>query len=981
MKAWGYDNLETAFSFVNKVKSTMPLFHSLQIPAPSNWQDFEQLCADLWGAKYNSNNTQMHGRTGQSQCGVDCYGQIGNSTDWFGVQCKGKDGRYGNAVTSEELNAEVNKAKEFSPKLKVFVLATTAQNDVQIQTLARQLTEKHQKEGLFSVEVKSWDEIHRELGLHPKVISKHYPDFSIHADANSQDRKLIHNMQPPRASKHFFGRQDEITYLVNLLDDDSSVQICGLGGIGKSELLLQSLKQMKSEKNVIWCNIEKYISIDDLLLAFLNVFSGVEDRCEVEMLPQLFDKYNVCIVFDGIEQSNLEHLESFEDQIQQWHSETNVAQFVLTTQIELFSLQCDEVIKLVGLPLNESYSLFKQLCGDEELVSGQGVDTLLEFCDGHVLAIRFASALIKYYGCALKVMEKIEEHKSHSLCLPERLNHSRHTSLELCLRTAYSSLSFDSKRLLWALSESPSGIFTKHIDNGGWLGIIDTATAYASLKRWHFVDNVKVLDGIYRTKVLMPVRKFAVDVAIFDNFDDYEDIISLLAKEFLIVVAVLETNYNTPDKTPILLSRYELELPNILNVIDLAYSREQNKDLLESAIKMSSAIISYYFVNGAPDVGAKYLKSSAELALKGSDIKGAIDLLQQYISLSQRGYDDDFRFDAFKLLEKVESASSIDEDLAPELFMTKALLASGDLPEEFYVSDKNAELFALKAIKGYEYRLRDGVEEQGVVHNKLSNLYVLLGTSLLRQGKPNEAMHAYKSSLKYRTESTSGVNIGQTYHQMGKCASGLGKHSLAITYFQQSLEVFVYVGMAEYISHSSCELGYSLLEINNPTLSDTISEECIVEILIDIKRCVLSSFNTSSKYEYVNVTYTIRKLLGTFFLLSSLGHTSRMELLVDDIRKEVFDSLFESSDSITLANDKVMSLDYLHIVLEFGRMATSIENAVGTNNEQKVVREFQEYLIAVDELTLFEDEYLEHLFRGMDKWLTAYLRSNGIELP
>ncbi|ELS9252159.1 restriction endonuclease [Vibrio parahaemolyticus] len=969
----------TVFSFVNKVKATMPLFHSLQIPAPNNWQDFEQLCADLWSAKYKSDNTQMHGRTGQSQCGVDCYGQIENTTDWFGVQCKGKDGRYGNSVTIEELNAEVNKAKNFSPKLKVFVLATTAQNDAQIQALARELTEKHQKEGLFSVEVRSWDEIHRELGLHPTVISKHYPGFSNYVNTNSHGDKLTHNMQPPRASRTFVGRKDEISNLVNLLDGDSSVQICGLGGVGKSELLLQSLKQTKSQKNVIWCNIEKYISIDELLLAFLNVFSGIEEHREIERLPQLFDKYNVCIVFDGIEQSNLEYLESLEDQIHQWYSETNVAQFVLTTQVELFSLHCDEVIKLGGLQLNDSHFLFKQLCGSEELTSGLGVDTLLEFCDGHVLAITFASALTKYYGCALKVMEKIEEHKTHSLCLPERLIHNRHTSLELCLRTAYSSLSFDSRRLLWALSESPAGIFTKYIDNGNWLGIVDTATAYASLRRWHFVDNIKISDGIYRTQVLMPVRKFAVDAAISDNLNDYENILSLLAKEFLTLVAVLETTYNTPDKTPILLSRYELELPNILNVIDLAYSREQNKDLLERSIKMSSAIITYYFVNGSPDVGAKYLKTSAELALKGSDIKGALELLQQYISLSQRGYDDDFRGDAFKLLEKVESASSIDEDLAPELFMTKALLASSDSCGELYVSDKNAELFALKAIKGYECRLTEGSEQKVVECDKLSNLYVTLGTSLLHQGKLNKAMSAYKNSLKYRSACTSGVNIGQTYHQMGQCASGLGQHSLAVTYFHQSLEAFVYVGMAEYISHSSCELGYSLLEINNPTLSDRISEECIVEILIDIKRCVLSSFNTSSKY--VNVTYTIRKLLGTFFLLSSLGQTSRIKLIVDDIRKEVFDNLFESSDSITLAIDKVISLDYLHIVLEFGRMVTSIENAVGTNNEQKAVREFQEYLIEIDDLTLFEDEYLEDLLRSMDRWLTVYLQSNRIELP
>ncbi|MGL1958553.1 MAG: hypothetical protein OCD00_14700 [Colwellia sp.] len=158
----------------------MPLFHSSQIPPPKDWQEFEELCADLWQEILNSTNTELNGRTGQPQNGVDVFGQIGESTKWFGLQCKGKDGRYGDhhQVTEKELVEEVEKAKNFKPNLTRFILATTAPNDAKIQEIARRITVGHQAQGLFTVQVKSWDEIHREIAKYKVVIEKFYPDFT-----------------------------------------------------------------------------------------------------------------------------------------------------------------------------------------------------------------------------------------------------------------------------------------------------------------------------------------------------------------------------------------------------------------------------------------------------------------------------------------------------------------------------------------------------------------------------------------------------------------------------------------------------------------------------------------------------------------------------------------------------------------------------------------------------------------------------------
>lgn len=169
-------------------------FTNAQIPAPLRWQDFEDLCADLWQEIWEDPGTQKHGRSGQQQHGVDIYGRPNQGLDYEGVQCKGKDGRYGQEVTETELRAEVEKAKKFHPTLKRFILATTAPSDQKIQLVARKITEEHLSARLFTVEVLSWDEIQRRLANHQKVIDKHYGS-GVFGGKMSEDISLLNESQ------------------------------------------------------------------------------------------------------------------------------------------------------------------------------------------------------------------------------------------------------------------------------------------------------------------------------------------------------------------------------------------------------------------------------------------------------------------------------------------------------------------------------------------------------------------------------------------------------------------------------------------------------------------------------------------------------------------------------------------------------------------------------------------------------------------
>ena len=65
-------------------------FSSISIPKPLNWQDFERNCRVLFKCILDDLNTQLNGRSGQPQNGVDIWGRRGGQgTHWVGSRLLG----------------------------------------------------------------------------------------------------------------------------------------------------------------------------------------------------------------------------------------------------------------------------------------------------------------------------------------------------------------------------------------------------------------------------------------------------------------------------------------------------------------------------------------------------------------------------------------------------------------------------------------------------------------------------------------------------------------------------------------------------------------------------------------------------------------------------------------------------------------------------------------------------------------------------
>lgn len=150
------------------------------LPKPKDWQAFERSIRELFQFLLNDPYTNLHGRNGQPQSGVDVWGTRKSDGKLIGVQCKKSD----NAITEKELKDEFTKAKSFTPPLDEFILVTTAPRDAKIQKAARRLTRQlATTQRPILVAAWGWEDIEdRAAAAPPQAWQAFDPTFSPFAE-------------------------------------------------------------------------------------------------------------------------------------------------------------------------------------------------------------------------------------------------------------------------------------------------------------------------------------------------------------------------------------------------------------------------------------------------------------------------------------------------------------------------------------------------------------------------------------------------------------------------------------------------------------------------------------------------------------------------------------------------------------------------------------------------------------------------------
>ena len=160
----------------------MPTFATSPLPVPESWKEFEKIARDIYARLWQDPNAELNGRDGQSQHGVDVYGQPWDLQGrYVGVQCK----RYRETkLTKTKIIKEIKKAEQFTPKLFEYIIVTTEVKDGALQEIVREINVERLANQKFPVRLVFWEDLCTNYLAHPdyrdllrEIARKHYSDW------------------------------------------------------------------------------------------------------------------------------------------------------------------------------------------------------------------------------------------------------------------------------------------------------------------------------------------------------------------------------------------------------------------------------------------------------------------------------------------------------------------------------------------------------------------------------------------------------------------------------------------------------------------------------------------------------------------------------------------------------------------------------------------------------------------------------------
>jgi tetratricopeptide (TPR) repeat protein len=132
----------------------MPISQRFQIPA--NDDEFERLCLELLRRHWSRPGLEIFGKRGERQYGIDIL-DLSGETPVYAAQCKLKEEH--KSLQPAEIQVEVDEAKKFATPLGKYAILTTGKVSTQSQLAVRDINQAHRAQGLFEVELLTWDQI------------------------------------------------------------------------------------------------------------------------------------------------------------------------------------------------------------------------------------------------------------------------------------------------------------------------------------------------------------------------------------------------------------------------------------------------------------------------------------------------------------------------------------------------------------------------------------------------------------------------------------------------------------------------------------------------------------------------------------------------------------------------------------------------------------------------------------------------------
>jgi NB-ARC domain len=658
----------------------------------------------------------------------------------------------------------------------------------------------------------------------------------------------------PNPHPLYIGRYELMKDLVKAMSQTQLIIIEGIGGIGKSQLLIQAINSTEYYNPVVWIDIEQVNSFNDFLILFNN---AVYEHCKLSFSDSGFEalvRVQITFVLDSLEKLLISERDKIEDFISELLLKAPNVQLLITSQIDLSLLdQSLKIFKLQGLGIDESTTLIDHLLNEEVKINDSELNWILDFCNGHPLSLKLIATLLNYYHSTQKLIQLLDNSKK--IQHPTRQKHNKNTSLSVCLNTIYEILNEQQKKILHYLKFYPGGIIFEFLNlKYEYTSFLDDI---ALLQQFFFIEVKEDILDLERLIIPNPIRPFLnteiekeakeIDIKI-----EKEAITDIMLSASLVDLHYISTGHY--GSFPYGMMRLEVEMPNLLFASNIAHVRalnyEQLKDnesrdsYLRVISGISSAIGEFCFTRAYYKLGILFAQRGIEAYIKLNEYSFASS---QYLYLAQI---QSRLFDIKALKETVKNIKTLYEQTEDNVVIVKIFWIEGILNFDLRKYDQarknfsDAKVVLERIIQGILY---DETDDINIVSrdSDIGNL-ILLKSFIAKTHEYekdfSKAVPIYEEIIENLPERFTEDNLGSIYHHYAYCLSQTGDIKKSVEYYTLSIDNFSKTGNFDYLANSISNLGSSIVEeypevINNLNLNENLileSLNCINNHLANI---------------------------------------------------------------------------------------------------------------------------------------------------
>lgn len=164
-----------------------------QVLKPSTEQEFETLCAHIYGEIFNCKTPSMYGRRGQKQYGLDVLvykDNLNKSSNRIGIQCKHVSKLPFDGKDEVTIVKEIAKADSGQQQISQLIIATSLPSDRKLTDAVNALSNERVNEGKFPVEVQLWNDIENHI-FNSSNLSERYHSNSDYSEKIKQAKENL----------------------------------------------------------------------------------------------------------------------------------------------------------------------------------------------------------------------------------------------------------------------------------------------------------------------------------------------------------------------------------------------------------------------------------------------------------------------------------------------------------------------------------------------------------------------------------------------------------------------------------------------------------------------------------------------------------------------------------------------------------------------------------------------------------------------